>query len=103
MREHPDWGDCPANFFPAIDDALEIHNAALAIAKLGAAGFVVDDDRGFPMRKVCRAASDTSFVWLDTGNTVCVLGDASDTDDALYFDVIEALDGPEARARAERA
>jgi hypothetical protein len=81
-----------------------VSSAAAAVAKLRASGFSVDVDRdGFPiiMRRVGRFDGPQGHVWLDVSDTVRVVGDASDTNDALYLDVIEVLDGPQARARAE--
>ncbi len=75
--------------------------AAKAIAVLEAAGFVVGPELLGELIAVRRTDSNAARVWLDIGDTVSLLGDRSDPGNALYFDVIEALDGPEGRERAQ--
>lgn len=75
-------------------------DGAAAVARLEALGYVIGPERKGDLVAVRRSDRPHAHVWLDVGNTVSTLGDATDSGDVLLLDVIGALDGVAARERA---
>jgi hypothetical protein len=73
---------------------------AVAIARLEAFRYVIGPEQNGHMVAVRRRDRPHAHVWLETRFTPGVSGDASDAGDRLLLDVIEALDGQDARERA---
>jgi hypothetical protein len=96
-----DVRDAPSNSRAvAVADLLErgqrVSEAGMAaIERAEAAGLTFGPEVFFGMLTVRRAADDFAHVWLGVGDTVSVLGDASDADGALLLSLTQALDGCE--------
>ncbi len=77
--------------------------AEIAKNKLEAAGFIVGSQQRGLLVSIERKSDPNVRVWLDTGNTVRVVGDKSDPHNELLLDILGAIDGPESRERARIA
>ena len=74
-----------------------------AMERAEAAGLTLGPETFFGMICVRRAANDIEHVWLDVGEAVRVLGDASDEDDSFLLTVVELLGGRDSVERFQQA
>lgn len=80
------------------DEGVHMSEMRAAVSMLMVAGLTVGREWNGHLVGVDRAERR---VWLDTGSTVRLVADKSDSGDELLLDAIEILDGPELRAHAE--